>query len=59
LFGPIGIDLNAIARSGYAMKQLSECHSVANAGVERRKSLGKAQPILESFGLGNWQREKA
>jgi hypothetical protein len=46
LFGPIGVDLNAIAMSGYAMQQVSERHAISHARIERRKSLGKAQPIL-------------
>jgi hypothetical protein len=45
LVGPIGVDLNAIAMCGYALQQVSERHAIAHAGIERGKSLGKAQPI--------------
>ena len=39
LLGPIGVDLNAVAMSGYAMQQVSERHAIADAGIERRESL--------------------
>jgi hypothetical protein len=39
LFGPIGIDLDSIAMSGYAMKQVSERHAISHAGIECRESL--------------------
>jgi len=38
LFGTIGVDLNAIAMSGDAMKQVSERHAIADTRVERRES---------------------
>jgi hypothetical protein len=59
LFGSIGVNLNSIAIAGHVLKQISECNAIADAGIERRESLGKGQPILESFGLGYRKREKA
>jgi hypothetical protein len=59
LFSPIGVELNAIAMSGYTMQQVSERHAISHAGVERGAWLGKGQPILQSFGLSDWEREKA
>ena len=34
LFCPIGVDLDAIAISGYAMQQVSKCHAISHAGVD-------------------------
>jgi len=39
LFGPIGVDLDAIAMSGYAMQQASKRHAISHAGIECRESL--------------------
>jgi hypothetical protein len=51
LFDPIGVDLNAIAMCNDAVKQVCESHSIADTGIERRKALREAQPILETFSL--------
>jgi hypothetical protein len=59
LLYPIGVDFNAVTMSFYAAKQVSECHSIADAGIDRRKCLRENQPIPQSFGLGYWKREKA
>src|SRR5260370_31382720 len=37
LLGPIRVDLDAIAMSGCAQKQVIERHSIANTGIERRQ----------------------
>jgi len=59
LFRAIGIDFNTVAMSWHILKQLGECHSITDTGIDCRKSLGKRQPILQSFGLGFRKREKA
>jgi len=41
LFCPIGIDLNAIAMSGYIVKQASESDAVADAGIDCRELHGE------------------
>jgi hypothetical protein len=45
LLCPIGVDFNSIAMSPYVAKQMGECHSIADAGIDRRKSFRKNQPI--------------
>ena len=59
LFGPIGVDLDAIAMSGYAMKQVSECHAISHAGIECRESLREGKAILQPRGFRDGQREKS
>ena len=59
LFGPIGVDLDAIAMSGYAMQQVSECHAISNAGIERREFRCEGKAILQSRGFRHGQREKS
>jgi hypothetical protein len=41
LFGPIGVDFNPVAMSGYIVKQVSESHAVADAGIDCRELLGE------------------
>jgi hypothetical protein len=59
LFCPISVDLNSVATRGHVLKQIGECHSIANAGIERRKSFREGQPTLQTFGFKYWKREKA
>src|SRR5450755_4387845 len=59
LFCPIGVDFNAVTMSCYVVKQVSERRSVADAGIERRESFGKSQPILQSPDLRYRKREKS
>jgi hypothetical protein len=59
LFCPIGVDLNAIPVSGYAMQQVGERRAIANTGIKRRESLREDQPIPQSLGLGYRKGEKA
>jgi hypothetical protein len=55
----MGVNLNSVAIAGHVLKQMSECHTITDTGIERREGLGKGQPILKPFGLGNWKWEKA
>src|SRR5712671_2426231 len=59
LFGPIGIDLNAVAMSAYAIEQVSECHAIAHAGIECRELRCKSKAILQPSGFRHGQREKS
>src|ERR1700691_538750 len=59
LFGPIGVDLDAIAMSVYAMQQVSERHAIAHAGIECRKLRCEGKAILQPCGFRYGQREKS
>ena len=58
LFGPIGVDLNAIAMSGYAMQQVSERHAISHAGIECRELRCEGKAILQPRGFRHGQREE-
>src|SRR5208282_3393080 len=59
LFCPIGVDLDAIAMSGYAMKQVSERHAIPYAGIDCRELGCEGKTISQPSGFRHGQREKS
>src|SRR5258708_19520049 len=57
LFCPIGVDLNAITVSGYAMKQVSERHAISHARIERREFRCEGKALHQPWGFrhGQWE----
>jgi len=62
LFGPIGVDLDAIAMGGHIVEQVSECRSISHAGIEYRE-LGRVrcerERVFQTSRFRRRQREKS
>jgi hypothetical protein len=60
LLGPVGIQLNAVAKHLSTVGDNLERHAIANTWVDcRRLRIWKAEESANTLGFGHWQRVKA
>jgi hypothetical protein len=50
----MGVDLKSVAIADRVLNHMSECHTIADAGIESRKSCGKDEAFPQPSGFSDW-----